>query len=166
MGAPTQGEGYLLVAGTLVNWEIVANQQIVGALLSKVTIILPPTFLTWQPLITRNPLYSDVDTLGTWYIGTAYSTDEFVYVGEFGSFEYRIFFKVVNSSFLLNGIWWFVRSWSSFFMYLQYCTVVKTCCTCAENKNTRRTTGTRRDTHHGHEKGTYPRASQGRALMC
>ena len=48
----------------------------------------------------------------------------------------------------------------------RFTTVVKTCCTCAENKNTRRTTGTRRDMHHGHEKGTYPRASQGRALRC
>ena len=57
-------------------------------------------------------------------------------------------------------------SWSSFFMYLQYCIVVQICCTCAVNKNTRRTTGTRRDTHHGHKKGTHPRASQGRALMC
>ena len=46
---------------------------------------------------------------------------------------------------------------------VQYSTV-QFCCTCAVNKNTRRTTGTRRDTHHGHKKGTQPRASQGRAL--
>jgi hypothetical protein len=35
---------------------------------------------------------------------------------------------------------------------LQYSTV-QFCCTCAANKNTRRTTGTRRDTHHGHYTG-------------
>ena len=51
-------------------------------------------------------------------------------------------------------------------MHLQYCTVVLICCTCAVNKNTRRATGTRRDTQHGHKKGTHPRASQGRALRC
>ena len=33
-------------------------------------------------------------------------------------------------------------------------------------QNTGRTTGTRRDTHHGQYKGTHPRASQGRALRC
>ena len=32
-----------------------------------------------------------------------------------------------------------------------YCQI---CCTCAVNKNTRRTTGTRRDTNHGHKTGT------------
>ena len=57
----------------------------------------------------------------------------------------------------------FVRSWwSSFFMYLQYCTVqyssvvharVIRCGTCAVNKYTRRTTGTRWDTNHGHYTG-------------
>ena len=36
---------------------------------------------------------------------------------------------------------WFVVA---FFMYLHYCTVVQICCTCTVNKNTRRTTGTRR----------------------
>ena len=60
----------------------------------------------------------------------------------------------------------FGGSWSSFFMYLQYCIVVQIFCTCAVNKNTRRTTGTRRNMHHGHRKGTHPRASQGRALRC
>ena len=43
---------------------------------------------------------------------------------------------------------------------------VQFCCACAVNKNTRRTTGTRGDTHHGQYKGTHPRASQGRALRC
>ena len=47
-----------------------------------------------------------------------------------------------------------------------YSTTVQFCCTCAVNKNTRRTTGTRRDTHHGHKKGAHSRASQGRALRC
>ena len=81
---------------------------------------------------------------------------------------FRLAFSVFRSSFILNGIWWFVvrGSWSSFFMHLQYCTVVLICCTCAVNKNTRRATGTRRDTQHGHKKGTHPRASQGRALRC
>ena len=52
----------------------------------------------------------------------------------------------------------FGGSWSSFFMYLQYSTVAQICCTCAVvNKNIRRKTGTRRDTHHGHKEcqGTY-----------
>ena len=48
---------------------------------------------------------------------------------------------------------------------LQYSTV-QFCCTCAVNTNTRRTTGTRRDTHHGHYEGTHQQASQGRALRC
>ena len=60
----------------------------------------------------------------------------------FGSSEKRI-------SFILNGIWWW---WSSVFMYLQYYSTAQFCCTCAVNKNTRRTTGTRRDTHHGNYK--------------
>ena len=46
-------------------------------------------------------------------------------------------------------------SWSSFFMYLQYCIVVQICCTCAVNKNTRRTTGTRRAPIHGHLKAAH-----------
>ena len=53
----------------------------------------------------------------------------------------------------------------SFRTVLQCRTVVQICCTCAVNKNTRRTTGTRRDTPHGHKKGTQPRASQGRATI-
>ena len=51
-------------------------------------------------------------------------------------------------------------------MYLQYYSTVQFCCTCAVNKNTRQTTGTRRDTRHGHYEGTHPRASQGRVLRC
>ena len=51
-----------------------------------------------------------------------------------------------------------------------YCTVllyssvvrVRMC----SKQNTRRPTGTRRDTHHGQYKGTHPRVSQGRALRC
>jgi len=76
--------------------------------------------------------------------------------------------------FILNGkstvVRSFVRSWwSSFFMYLrtystvQYSTVLLYMC---GKQNTRRTTGTRGDTHHGQYKGTHPRASQGRALRC
>ena len=66
-----------------------------------------------------------------------------------------------------GGSWLVVGgSWSSFFMYLarQYCTVVQLYM--CSKKKTRRTTGTRRDTHHGHKTGTHPRASQGRALRC
>ena len=57
--------------------------------------------------------------------------------------------------------WNFVRgSCPPFFRtVLQYCTVVQICCTCAVNKNTRRTTGTKRDTHHRHKKGTHPKAA-------
>ena len=36
---------------------------------------------------------------------------------------------------------------------VQYCSTVQFCCTCAVNKYTRRTTGTRWDTHHGHYTG-------------
>ena len=67
-------------------------------------------------------------------------------------------------------------SWSSFFMYLQYCTVVQICCTCAVNKNTRRTTGTRRDEGtrttgtrraltHGHLKAAHWGAKNTRLLL-
>ena len=63
----------------------------------------------------------------------------------------------------VRGSWWW---WWSFFMYLQSCSTVQFCCTCAVNKYTRRTTGTRWDTHHGHYKGTHSRAFQGRALRC
>ena len=51
-------------------------------------------------------------------------------------------------------------------LYLQYYSTVRFCFTRAVNKNTRRTTGTRRDVSHGHKKGTHPRASQRRALRC
>ena len=37
-------------------------------------------------------------------------------------------------------------------------------CSKQKHKADHGTTGTRRDTHHGHKKGTQPRASQGRAL--
>jgi len=46
------------------------------------------------------------------------------------------------------------------------CTDLLYMCRCAVNKYTRRTTGTRRDTHHGNYKGTHSRAFQGRALRC
>ena len=54
-------------------------------------------------------------------------------------------------------------SWSSFFMYLQYCTVVQICCTCAVKKTQggprvqegTRTTGTRRAPTHGHLKAAH-----------
>ena len=54
---------------------------------------------------------------------------------------------------LLNGISIVVRSWwSSFFLYLQYCsTDLLYMCSGLEKK--KRTTGTRRDTHLGHYKG-------------
>jgi hypothetical protein len=84
------------------------------------------------------------------------------------------------SSFILNGkstvVRSFVHSGRRFICKLlpttvvlvsvQYRTTVQFCCTCAVNKYTRRTTGTRRDTHHGHYKGTHSRAFQGRALRC
>ena len=63
-------------------------------------------------------------------------------------------------SFLLNGIWWFVRSWSSFFMYLrtysttvQYSTV-QFCCTYMCSKQEHKA-------DHGHKKGHSPRAQEG-----
>ena len=83
---------------------------------------------------------------------------------QYYSAQYR-----VSASFILNGISTVVRSWwSSFFKYLlvQYCSTVQFCCACAVNKYTRRTTGTRWDTNHGHYKGTHSRAFQGRALKC
>jgi hypothetical protein len=81
-------------------------------------------------------------------------------------------YEFLLSSFLLNGISFVVRGGGGgggrrFFMYLQYCgTDLLYMCRCAVNKNTRRTTGTRRDTCHGHYKGTHPRASQGRERRC
>ena len=47
-----------------------------------------------------------------------------------------------------------------------YSTVTQICRTCAVNKNTRWTTGTSRDMHHGHYNGTYPWVYQGRVLRC
>ena len=74
---------------------------------------------------------------------------------------------LVNSiSCILNGISTVVRGGRRFFLYLQYCTVVQICLTCAVIKKTRRTTCTRRDTQHGHKKSTHPRASQGSVLRC
>ena len=49
--------------------------------------------------------------------------------------------------------------------YISYCTVHTTVLLyMCSKQNIRRTTGTRRDTHHGQYKGTHPRAPQGRAL--
>ena len=85
-----------------------------------------------------------------------------------GILNSRIFYLNRIILYILYIKWNFVRgSYPPFFRtVLQYRTVVHICCTCAVKKNTRRTTGTRRDTHHGHKKGSDPRASQGRALRC
>ena len=58
-----------------------------------------------------------------------------------------------------------VLSWWSSFFCTYSSTAAQVCCTCAVKKNARRTTDTRRNLHHGHHKGTHPRASQGCALI-
>ena len=66
--------------------------------------------------------------------------------------------------------WNFVVRGSWFVVVVFYAPAVLHCSTdllyMCSKQNTRRTTGTRRDTHHGHKKGAHPRASQGRALRC
>jgi len=59
-------------------------------------------------------------------------------------------------------VWW--REKFCTYKVLQYRFVVHV--QMCSKQNTRRTTGTRRDTHHGQYKGTHPRASLGRALRC
>ena len=59
----------------------------------------------------------------------------------------------------------FGGSWSSFFMYLQYCTTdLLYMCSKQKHMADHGHKKGRRDTHHGHMKGTRPRASQDRAL--